>query len=130
MRQDVNQAILDDRQATKAKIGMRALKQAHASLGDIYLKGEGLPKSQEQAAFHFMYAAERHDPESQLKVAFMLEVGKGLDKNIGRAVLYFKLSARGGNELAQLKSGEYIHKGHGVEHPRKLVIATASEADG
>lgn len=94
----------------------------------MYEEGEGLPKSQHQASLHFMYAAERHAPESQLKVAFMLEVGNGLDQNIERSVLYFKLSARGGNELARLKSGEYIQKGHRVEHPRSWDLESVIEA--
>jgi len=58
----------------------------------------------------------------------MFEAGNGVDKNLDRAVLYFKLSARGGNELAQLKSGEYVQKGNGIEHPRILEIETLQEA--
>jgi len=80
---------------------MRTLRQAHMSLGDMCEKGEGMPKSQEQAAFHFMFAAERYDAEAQLKVAIMFEEGSVFDKNIDRAVLYFNLSARGGHEIGQ-----------------------------
>lgn len=35
--------------------------------------------------------------------------------NIDRTVLYFKLSVRGGNGLAEVQSGKYIHKGHRVD---------------
>lgn len=114
--------------ATNANVGMRALNNAHASLADMYMKGEGLDKSREQAVYHLMYAADRYDSAAQYKVALLFEVGNGVDQHIDRAVLYFKLSARGGNALAQLKSGEYVQKGQGVEHPRKLEIDMLEQA--
>lgn len=46
---------------------------------------------------------------------------------VNRAVMYFKLFARGGNEVGQRKTREYIQKGQGMEHPRKRYIETIEE---
>lgn len=69
-----------------------------------------------------MYDAERHDAEAQLKVSLMFEVRSRVDQHIDRAVVYFKLSARGRNKSGQFKAQEDIRNGHGVEHPRKMDI--------
>jgi len=128
VQRDANLAVYNYKQSTRANVGMRALSLAHESLGDMYEKGEGLPKSQDKAAFHFMFAADRHNHDAQMKIALMLESGIGLDKNIDRAVVYFNSSARGGNQLGQHKSVEYDLKGHGVEYPRTMDVGKIQEA--
>lgn len=85
----------------------------------MYEKGEGVIKSQERAAYHFMFAADRYDPEAQLKVALIFEEGNGPQVHLNRAVMYFKLSARGGNKKEHLKVEKYLELSHGVERPKK-----------
>lgn len=73
----------------------------------------GFLKSKEKALFHYMFAADRHNNEAQLKSALLIEGGNGANGNLDRAIMYFKLSARG---------AEYLELGHGVKHPRKLNV--------
>lgn len=127
VQQDANQAAYSYTKATQAGVGNRALVGAHSYLADMYEKGEGLSKSQERAAFHLMFAADRYNPDAQLKVALMFEEENGSEMNLNRAIMYFKLSARGGNATAHLKVEKYIEIGYGVERPRKLSTETIQE---
>jgi len=54
-----------------------------------------------------------------MRVGLMFE-GDDLaaNRDLDRAIMYFKLSARGGNAQAHLKVEKYIELGHGVEPPR------------
>lgn len=61
------------------------------SLGDMYEKGEGVSRIQEKSLLHHMLAADRRDPDAQLKVAMMFEEGYGTGLHPER-VMYLKLS--------------------------------------
>lgn len=52
--------------------------EAHHMLGTLFEKGEGLPQSHKQAAYYFMYAADRYYTEAQWKVGSMFENGFGM----------------------------------------------------
>jgi len=122
VRRDANQAVYNYTKATKANIGMRARSQAHATLGDMYTKVEGLPKLQDKAMFHFMFAAERYNHEAQMRVGLMFEGDDLANRNLDRAIMYFKLSARGGNAQAHLKVEKYIELGHTASNLREMEV--------
>jgi len=100
--------------------------RSHCSIAEMYEKGEGVPQSFQTSAYYYMHAADRHSSEAQWKVGNMFENGNGVDLDIDRAVMYFKLSARGGNEDAHLKVETYL-VGQGVEHPRVSLVKSIEE---
>lgn len=75
-----------------------------------------------------MHAAKSKWRRGRFEVALTLEAENVLDHNIDRAVIYFKLSARGGNEMTQVMSGDYIQEGDGMDHFRKIDVKRAEGA--
>lgn len=98
--------------------GAESAVLSHYSLAEMHASGEGLPQSYENSLYYYMYAADRYHNKAQWKLAIMFEHGLGIDLNTDRAVMYFKLCTKGGNEEAHLKVEWYLVKGQGVERTR------------
>ena len=98
------------------------------ALGEIFEYGDGVTASIIIATKYYMSAADRLSSVGQWKVATALENGIGIQKNIHRAVHYFRLCANSGYARAQRKSATYYMKGHGVERPRGYIREIVEQA--
>lgn len=103
-------------------------------LGKIYLNNHniindnGYPQQdREYAATLFKIAAERDDIESIIQLGIMYETGKGVPRNLLRAIEYYQKGVEEGNNIARYQLGiiylnDYNKKKEGVE-----LLKTASE---
>ncbi|HEX7777106.1 MAG TPA: tetratricopeptide repeat protein, partial [Parvibaculum sp.] len=64
------------------------------------LEGDGVPKKLDAAAFWFHEAALAGSPIAQYNLAVMYEGGLGVDKDMPRALGWYALAARSGNQHA------------------------------
>lgn len=71
------------------------------SLGDMYLKGKGVPQDYRVAAQYFRIAAERNVLGAQYNLAIMYTRGDGVRKNEAKARKWFLLAAQKGHQNAQ-----------------------------
>ncbi len=66
-----------------------------------------------------------------MKIGLWCESGIEVEKNIARAVEYFRLAANGGHRDAQIKSYNYYMEGKGVQRnwmPSAQIIEAAAES--
>jgi hypothetical protein len=74
---------------------------AHSNLGYAYEHGlAGLPRNEQRAIWHFQMGSEAKNPQAQNNYGVCLQFGKGLNKDIAKAIHYFQLAAEQGFGLA------------------------------
>jgi TPR repeat protein len=67
----------------------------------MYVKGEGVPKDDVEAAKWFRMAAEQGNAQGQLKMGLVLERGLGMPKDEAQAYQWFLLAGAQGDKLAK-----------------------------
>jgi serine/threonine protein kinase len=77
---------------------------AMVKLGDLYARGEGIERSDQEAARLFRKAADAGNSDAQLRLGDMYSKGRGVPQNNFQAYLWYSAAARGGNGAA--KAGE------------------------
>lgn len=88
--------------------------EAQASLGLIYMKGEGTKPDPAEGARWFRQAAEQGHPVAQLNLASCYANGEGVTKNLGEAARWFRESAERNEPMAQYYLGLLYGRGEGV----------------
>lgn len=83
---------------------------AQLALGEIYLKGEGLPQDYKKAAYWFTKAAEQGEPASQFYLGVMYSKGQGVPQNHSLAYVWSSLSAASGDTAATHNRDIYAKK--------------------
>ncbi len=101
----------------KARTGDAA--DAHYHLGEIYGKGQGVPKNLNEAAVWYRKAAEQGHAKAQNEFGFASWEGRGVQKNHSIAVGWFRKAAEQGQARAQFNLGYALEIGDGVAKDEK-----------
>ena len=92
------------------------LPWAQFNLGLMYRKGEGVARSNVEAAHWYRLAATQNFVEAQQKLADLYYTGQGVDLDFTQAAAWYRRAADGGNAEAQFQLGHLYAIGQGVEH--------------
>lgn len=87
---------------------------AQVSLGNSYLRGEGVAMNKKKAAKWFLLAAEQGNARGQLMIGTCYEKGDGVPLNIEEAVVWFWRSASQGDPCGEYKLALCYLYGRGV----------------
>ena len=87
---------------------------AQDALGDLYLKGEGVPKDAGEAATWYRKAAEQGYAAAQFSLGFLYLKGEGVPKDAGDAATWVEKAAEQGIGVAQYLMGGMYEHGEGV----------------
>ncbi|WP_316860655.1 tetratricopeptide repeat protein [uncultured Cohaesibacter sp.] len=78
---------------------------AQTLLGELYLKGQGVPQDYKAAREWFQLAAEKDDREAQFNLAMLYARGDGIQKDLGKAIDLFEKASASGQKNAQFNLG-------------------------
>ena len=90
-------------------------------LGNMYRRGEGVPKDAVQAVNWYRKAAEQGDAAAQFNLGNMYGRGEGVPKDAVQAVNWYRKAAEQGDASAQYNLGLLYDIGEGV--PKDAVQA-------
>ena len=107
-------------------------RSAQTLLGELYLKGQGIPRDAEQAADWFELAAEENDPEAQFSLGMLYATGNGVKKDLSHALELFEKAANNGQKNAQFNLGMLYLQGQivGQDITRAMDLFTKSATQG
>jgi uncharacterized protein (TIGR03067 family) len=88
------------RQSNWRPLDLKYQNQACFALGKLHQKGLGFTQSDANAYRLFREAADRQHADSMMMVAWMLETGKGVAKDMKQAIAFYKKAADAGNEYS------------------------------
>ncbi|OPL11716.1 MAG: hypothetical protein AVO39_05215 [delta proteobacterium MLS_D] len=97
----------------KKAAGMNNPK-AHYLLGRMYAKGEGIPRSDEQALYWMTQAADREYPPADVDIGLRYLFGEGVPANQERALFHFQRAADNEYALAMYYMGIMNARGWGA----------------
>ena len=100
----------------------QGLSEAQLHLGQLYLRGQGLPQNPTKALQQFELASAQGLAEAQFMEGQMYYQGNGIKRDLALALRYFTQAAEQGHGNAQLYMGKMYTQGEG--------IATADPAKG
>ena len=83
-------------------------------LGNVYFRGQGVPKDYAQAVKWFRKAADQGMPESQYMMGVIYDRGEGLPQDFAEAVAWYRKSGEQGYVAAQFELGNKYASGEGV----------------
>lgn len=92
------------------------LAWAQYNLGLMYIKGEGVNRSEAEAAHWYRLAAGQGFVDAQQRLADLYYVGQGMSRNYTQAAVWYRRAAEQGNARAQFQLGHLYDVGLGVEH--------------
>lgn len=95
-------------------LGERGDAEAQLALGDMHLKGRGVPQDYAEATRWYRLAAEQGDPEGQFSLGAMYDIGLGVPLDHAEAARWYRLAAEQGHGEAQFDLGLLYHQGHGI----------------
>jgi TPR repeat protein len=93
------------------------------ALGTLYLRGEGVPKDERQAANWLQKAAQQGLPPAETLLAILHEEGRGVPKNIREAVKWYERAAMKNYAAAQVAMGYKYVLGEGIRQDYVLAHA-------
>lgn len=91
------------------------LAWAQYHLGLMYRKGEGIARSDADAAYWYRLAAEQNFVEAQQKLAGLYYFGQGVAKSFEKAAVWYRRAALNGSPEAQFQLGHLYATGQGVD---------------
>lgn len=83
-------------------------------LGNVYFKGEGVPKDYAEAVNWYRLAADQGLAESQHMLGVMYDRGEGLPQDFSKAFKWFGKAANQGYAPAQYDLGRQYESGEGI----------------
>jgi TPR repeat protein len=92
----------------------RGILGAQFNLGQLYLKGHGVPQDYVLARQWFEKAADQGRAEAQTSLGTMYLTGHGVPQDYQQALFWFRLAANQGNPMAYTKLGLMYERGNGV----------------
>jgi hypothetical protein len=102
-----------------AKAGHRA---AARTLGQLYLRGDGVPPDPDEAARWFGIAAAAGDRQAQADLANLLLAGTGTPETLAKARRWFADAAIAGDPVAQCNFGLCLAEGIGGERDEEQAL--------
>jgi TPR repeat protein len=91
------------------------LAWAQYNLGLMYQKGEGVVRSEAEAAHWYRLAASQGFADAQQRLADLYYLGQGLPRSYAQAALWYRRAAEQGNARAQFQLGYLYDVGLGIE---------------
>jgi len=88
--------------------------KAQYDVGNMYLKGQGTVRNEQQAYEWFKKAAESNYSRAQYKLGYLYHRGEGVNKNNKKAFKWINLSAKQGYKPAMYYLGKLYAAGDGV----------------
>ncbi len=95
---------------------------AQFKVGDIYYRGQGIPKDYQEAIKWYQKAAENGNVEAQYILAWMYYKGKDVPQDYNQAVKWFLEAAEEGNTLAQFHLAGMYEVGRGVPQNKQQAV--------
>ena len=83
--------------------------KAQNYLGQMYIRGHGVPKNHREAARWFRKAAEQGEADARHNLGLMYYTGRGVPKNYKLAYMWYSLAAAQGHNAAA-KFIEFLEK--------------------
>jgi S1-C subfamily serine protease len=106
---------------TPAQIFSATLKKAESgdaesqnAVGEMYHRGEGVPKNAAKANEFYQRAATQGHEWAQLALGFLYLRGKGAPKSASKSAEWYQKAATQGNAMAQYELGVMYDHGEGV----------------
>ena len=93
---------------------------AQHNLGQIYRRGQGVPKNDKTAAKWYRLAADQGNAYAQNNLGVMYKDGKGVSRNYDTALKWYRLAADQENALAQHNLALMYKDGKGVPPTKRL----------
>jgi hypothetical protein len=87
--------------ATFKALAERNYARAMVRLGDLYLQGEGVERSDKEALSLFRRAANQGDSGARLRLGDMYAIGRGVPQNNFQAYVWYRAAALSGNTAAK-----------------------------
>ncbi len=85
---------------------------AEVNLASLYLRGEGVVKSDHEAVLWLRKAAEKGNVYAQSTLGYLLSQGRGVKLDATEAVAWYRKAVNQGDVGAQNASGRSIRKRH------------------
>ena len=98
-------------------------RNAQLALGELYLKGQGVPADSREAVKWFRRAADQFQPEAAYNLGAMSFNGIGVPQDYKAAASWLRKSARHGNREAEYGLAQLYLRGLGVERNPVLALA-------
>ncbi|KAK8841993.1 hypothetical protein M9Y10_026206 [Tritrichomonas musculus] len=112
---DINKAILFFTLAADQNFVLSQI-----NLGNIYERGEGIPRNIDKAIHYYTLAADQNNDLAQFKLGDIYHYGKGVPKNIDKAIHYYTLAAVQNNANSIFALGcIYDRTEYGVSNQKK-----------
>ena len=92
------------------------LAWAQYNLGLMYQKGEGVARSEAEAAHWYGLAAAQGFAEAQHRLGDLYYLGQGIPRSYAQAALWYRRAAEQGSARAQFQLGHLYDVGLGIEH--------------
>jgi uncharacterized protein len=83
-------------------------------LGNVYYRGEGVPRDYMKAVKWYRKAADQGMPEAQYMMGMVYDRGEGLPQDFAEAVAWYRKAADQGYVAAQFELGNKYASGEGV----------------
>ena len=109
-----NEKFDEDDPVSVRKAAENGIADAQNTLGDLYLNGQGVAPSDEQAVYWYRKGAEQGNAAAQNGLGFMYRKGRGVAQSDEQAVHWFQKAAAQGDATAQNNLGLMYRKGRGV----------------
>ena len=103
-----------DQVATIRRLAAQGNAEAQKNLGIMYVKGEGVAKSDAEAVKWYRLAAAQGNAQAQYNLGVVYANGDGVAENDAEAVKWFRLAAEQGYALSQSNLGVMYGSGQGV----------------
>jgi uncharacterized protein len=102
--------------------------EAQNSLGNMYLRGLGVPQDYKQAAIWLRKAAEQGTAEAELNLGVLHDKGLGVTQDAKEAANWYRKAAEQGHAAAQDYLGGSCFQGQGVTRDPTLAYMLCSLA--
>ena len=96
--------------------------RAQYSLGEIYTKGRGVPREDQEAARWYRRAAEQGHANAQYKLGEMYDEGRGVPKDQQEAIRWLRLAAEQRISMAQFNLAWMYADGRGVPKDEREAV--------
>ena len=110
------------------KAAEQGYARAQATLGDMYLSGNGTRKDYGQALIWLRKAAEQGDAYAQDDLGLMYSDGDGVSQDDRQSVAWYRKAAEQGYPLAQLSLGRKYQAGDVISKDDKQAVAWIRKA--
>ncbi len=112
----------------KQEAALQGDVQAQFELGNMYLKGQGIPQNIIKAQQWFEKAAEQGLPAAQFNLGLIYELGSGTSMDLEKAVWWYTKAAEQGDADAQFALSICYGHGKGVQRDKKEAIKWCTRA--